>query len=107
MSQARDCGKPDVTHEHAMPIKGIWLYPLEKSFCQQFTVWRTVPRHGAAACLSGKTVRLETGWPIPYGRGQSNCLILLYSIGSPGRTRTADPVINRPIAAHFRAPRCV
>ena len=37
VGQTRGRGKLDVTHEHAMPIKDIWLYPLEKSFRQQLT----------------------------------------------------------------------
>jgi hypothetical protein len=37
VGQTRGRGKLDVTHQHAMPIKDIWLYPLAKSFRQQLT----------------------------------------------------------------------
>jgi hypothetical protein len=37
VGQTRGRGKLDVTHEHAMPIKDIWLYPLQRSFRQQLT----------------------------------------------------------------------
>jgi hypothetical protein len=38
--------KPDVMHECAMPIKEIWLYPLEKSFRWQPTAQPCAPASG-------------------------------------------------------------
>ena len=35
VGQTRGRGKLDVTHEYAMPVKDIWLYPLQKSFRRQ------------------------------------------------------------------------
>jgi hypothetical protein len=37
VGQTRGCGKLDVTHEYATPIKDIWLYPLRKPSRQQLT----------------------------------------------------------------------
>ena len=37
VGQTRGRGKLDVTHQYAMPVKDIWLYPLAKSFRQQLT----------------------------------------------------------------------
>ena len=37
VGQTRGRGKLDVRHEHALPVKDIWLYPLTKSFRQQLT----------------------------------------------------------------------
>jgi hypothetical protein len=37
VGQTTGRGKLDVTHQHAIPIKDIWLYPLERSFRTQLT----------------------------------------------------------------------
>jgi len=42
VGQTRGRGKLDVTHKCAIPVKDIWLYPLEKSFRRQLTVQPTV-----------------------------------------------------------------
>jgi hypothetical protein len=43
VGQTRGRGKLDVTHEYAMPVKDIWLYPLAKSFRQQLTAQPSAP----------------------------------------------------------------
>jgi hypothetical protein len=43
VGQTRGRGKLDVTHQYAMPVKDIWLYPLAKSFRQQLTAQPSVP----------------------------------------------------------------
>jgi len=43
VGQTRGRGKLDVTHQHAMPVKDIWLYPLQKSFRRQLTAQPAVP----------------------------------------------------------------
>lgn len=37
VGQTQGRGKLDVTHEHAIPIKDVWLYPLDRAFRQQLT----------------------------------------------------------------------
>jgi len=37
VGQTTGRGKLDVTHQHALPVKDIWLYPLARSFRQQLT----------------------------------------------------------------------
>jgi hypothetical protein len=37
VGQTTGRGKLDVTHQHALPVKDIWLYPLVRSFRQQLT----------------------------------------------------------------------
>ena len=43
VGQTRGRGKLDVTHQYAMPVKDIWLYPLQKSFRRQLTAQPLVP----------------------------------------------------------------
>jgi hypothetical protein len=37
VGQTQGRGKLDVTHQHAMPVKDVWLYPLDRAFRQQLT----------------------------------------------------------------------
>lgn len=37
VGQTQGRGKLDVTHQHAIPVKDVWLYPLDRSFRQQLT----------------------------------------------------------------------
>jgi len=37
VGQTTGRGKLDVTHQYAIPVKDIWLYPLERSFRQALT----------------------------------------------------------------------
>jgi hypothetical protein len=37
VGQTTGRGKLDVTHQHAIPIKDVWLYPLDRSFRKQLT----------------------------------------------------------------------
>jgi hypothetical protein len=43
VGQTRGRGKLDVTHQYAMPVKDIWLYPLAKSFRQHLTAQPSAP----------------------------------------------------------------
>jgi hypothetical protein len=43
VGQTRGRGKLDVTHEYAMPVKDIWLYPLQKSFRRELMAHPPVP----------------------------------------------------------------
>ena len=43
VGQTRGRGKLDVTHQYAMPVKDIWLYPLAKAFRQQLTAQPSAP----------------------------------------------------------------
>jgi hypothetical protein len=43
VGQTRGRGKLDVTHQYAMPVKDIWVYPLAKSFRQQLTAQPPAP----------------------------------------------------------------
>jgi hypothetical protein len=37
VGQTSGRGKLDVTHQHALPVKDVWLYPLHRSFRQLLT----------------------------------------------------------------------
>jgi hypothetical protein len=45
VGQTTGRGKLDVTHQHAMPVKDVWLYPLARSFRQHLTTLTATLAH--------------------------------------------------------------